>query len=632
MKSRNLILFFSLSLMLSGCNLGFMTVQYGEGEEPEGSTTSPNQTPTPVSSQNPQTGEPIDSGPEAVLNYASFGERCVDGQVIRYLVLSDAPTDCVAHAEAIDSVTTTGSAVKTAVFDLETTSRSPSFSYCESQGNCREVQLTMDVDDTGAAVSGSWTGSPTLEEQTVQFSASACDYDTAVAPLPSETLARDISITEVSVYQGVKIPIVEDGVEVTNRNAPIIANRPGIVRVFLEPGAAWQQRELVARLTIGDTVREERITPEAVSTEMQSASTVNYQFESGELPTGADVSVELLEAQSCSNGGATEERPRVPESGAFPLQAREIGTMKIMLVPIQYQADGSNRVPDLGQAAADRYREAALSHFPVEDIELTVADPVATGIGLSPNGQGFGEMLNFCLNVRNQQNADPEVYYYCVIQPAESRQSFCGSGCVGGVAPVPGANNTQARAGIGIGFNGGGEDVFVHEIGHTLGRPHSPCGGAAGTDPNYPYSQGAIGSWGYDILTGQLFQPDARADFMGYCNPSWVSDYTYSRLFDRLQQVLMTQSFRSLQSEKNWRTAVIQDGTISWGDDRRLRSTPSGSELLANLRGIDGGVMAEPRVFVTPIADIDAVLLTVEDTGVSGDMIEVPGIGQFPIR
>ncbi len=632
MKLRIWILLSTLLFISAACDLGFMTVDYGDDPNGENGTVPGQQNPgdpsAPVDPADPS--EP--SGPPAILNHASFGERCVDGGLTRYLVLSDTPVDCAAHAQAIDAVSTAGSTSQAVVLELDAIDGPQTFEYCASTGNCQTVSLNFDLQDSGAALSGSWTGAPQGEEQTIPFTATDCDYDSAVAPLPSESLATDISIDEVSVYQGVKVPIVADGEPLNDRNAPVIAARPGVVRVFVEPDAAWRPRELLARLTLDGEVYEERITPQEVSSEMEGESTVNFTFEAGEIPVEAEVSVELFEAQSCSVAGGTLQQPRVPESGTLALQSREIGTMRIMLVPIEYEADGSNRVPDLGQAAAERFRQKALSHFPVEDIDLTVREPVSTSIGLSPGGQGFGDMLNFCLNVRAQDNPDPEVYYYCVIQPADNRQSFCGGGCVGGVAPVPGANNTQARGGIGIGFNGGGEDVFVHEIGHTLGRPHSPCGGAAGADPNYPYSQGAIGSWGYDILTGQLFQPDARADFMGYCNPSWVSDYTYAQIFERLEDVLMTQSLRSLGSEENWRTAVIQDGEIQWGDDLTLRTDPAGVETHALLRGIDGSVMNEPRVYVTPVADIDAVLLTVEDSAVSGDVIEIPGMGQFPIQ
>src|SRR4029079_14363205 len=80
-------------------------------------------------------------------------------------------------------------------------------------------------------------------------------------------------------------------------------------------------------------------------------------------------------------------------------------------------------------------------------------------------------------------------------------------------------------------------ETSVHEIGHTHGRDHSPCGGAAGADPSYPYQGAIIGKWGYNLLTQQLYNPNNVTDVMGYCQPIWVSDFTFKGFFDRIKAV-----------------------------------------------------------------------------------------------
>ena len=390
---------------------------------------------------------------------------------------------------------------------------------------------------------------------------------------------------------------------------------------------------MLVRLTLGDVVKEEMIRPTASSTEMQGDSTANFELAPGELAQDADFAVELIEAQSCVDAPGTVAQPRVPEVGTQSLGVEALSNnMRIVLVPVQYNGDGSGRLPTLDAAAVDRFRSEAFRNFPVPDIDMTVREAVAYNGALSPNGAGFGEALNWCLTLRANDNPANDTYYYCVFQPAPTASQFCGGGCVAGVAPVPGANDVGARGGIGISFNGDGEGVFVHELGHTLGRPHSPCGGAAGTDPNYPYAQGLIGSWGYDIMNGQLFQPDQRADFMGYCEPTWVSDYTYDLIFQRLRTVIGAQQFLVATPPTQWRTAVVEVGqTPIWGPNKTLDRLPTGLPVTANLRDALGTKLGEPRVYVTPVADIDAVLLTVEDTGVGGQTIEVPGFGELQL-
>jgi hypothetical protein len=70
-----------------------------------------------------------------------------------------------------------------------------------------------------------------------------------------------------------------------------------------------------------------------------------------------------------------------------------------------------------------------------------------------------------------------------------------------------------------------------------MSRSHAPCGGAGGPDPSYPYAGGKIGVWGLDVATLAPKDPTVYVDLMGYCNPDWVSDYTYKNLYARLRFV-----------------------------------------------------------------------------------------------
>ena len=89
------------------------------------------------------------------------------------------------------------------------------------------------------------------------------------------------------------------------------------------------------------------------------------------------------------------------------------------------------------------------------------------------------------------------------------------------------------RVGSGVDF--GSEDsawTLAHELGHEFGRYHAPCD-TSGADGAYPYAGGDIGTWGWDVRDGAFQAPGATTDFMGYCAPTWISDYTWSALFAR---------------------------------------------------------------------------------------------------
>lgn len=87
-------------------------------------------------------------------------------------------------------------------------------------------------------------------------------------------------------------------------------------------------------------------------------------------------------------------------------------------------------------------------------------------------------------------------------------------------------------------------ETLAHELGHNWSLPHAPCGGAANTDPNFPYPGGKIGVYGYDGATGRIQTTD-MPDLMGYCwlnqtfNISlprqWISDYNYMKVMNYRQ-------------------------------------------------------------------------------------------------
>jgi hypothetical protein len=73
------------------------------------------------------------------------------------------------------------------------------------------------------------------------------------------------------------------------------------------------------------------------------------------------------------------------------------------------------------------------------------------------------------------------------------------------------------------------------ELSHNYGRLHVDCGNPANVDPDYPYDPATLFSPGFDYigfdpLRRRLILPNQAKDFMSYCSPKWISDYTWKAL------------------------------------------------------------------------------------------------------
>jgi len=397
------------------------------------------------------------------------------------------------------------------------------------------------------------------------------------------SLVNGLDIDSITFNQGVEITLMENGEEIDSRNAPVVEGRDGILRVYLDRQSDFEERDIRVVLDIeeGDSPEPVELHVDGDSRPQQLSSTANFYLD--ELPSELHFSIRLEEVEDGVDAPGDSNESQWPADGFADLNPRSPrGPLKIIIVPVRYNADNSGRMPETGEAQLEIFRNTLLQRYPVAEVEVTVGATLAWSSAVQPNGSGWSELLDAVMNRRWNESPGRDVYYYGLFSPALSIASYCSGGCVAGLSPLTeNAEDDWGRASIGLGFPGeGAANTMVHEVGHAHGRQHAPCGlFGQQSDSSYPYSDASLGVWGYDILAQSLRDPDDYSDFMAYCEPTWVSDYTYDELFDRVRTVNNLSHFiAGPESVHDWLVVGLdgRGGTRRTGE-LQLAASPGGT-------------------------------------------------------
>lgn len=435
--------------------------------------------------------------------------------------------------------------------------------------------------------------------------------DDDAASEPALVQAQGVAIESVTINQGVQRVLLDDGGQPDDGPA-LIEQREALVRVHYVTDGDYDGGEVTGRLWLGDQRIDVVTTLESESAQDDLDTTVNFEVPAELMSDPLDWSVQILQP-------GDEDNPAALAQGDTEVEG-DANVFRMVIAPFSYEFDGSGRLPDTSPEQIERIRETFLKLYPVSDVEITVRDPEPLNTELSPNGDGWILAGIPLIGYRSADGASDDVYYYGMFNPADTLQGFCGfTGCLLGVTLLnndpPDTGSVNLRVALGVGFEDEAPWVAVHEIGHSHGRPHSPCGPLGNTpadiDPAYPHADGSIGTWGYDLLEGELVPPDTT-DFMGYCDDQWTSAYTWGRMHDRGQNV--NAGFASPAPVRTWDVVAVDRKGAVFGQPITRRGTWSGEDLDVLVDGVStrgrfvrwdhmpGGLLAVPRGSAEPNA------------------------------
>jgi hypothetical protein len=450
----------------------------------------------------------------------------------------------------------------------------------------------------------------------------------------TDTLASNLTVQQIAVYQTIKVPIMTDGAEVApaSRIAGIVNGRPSVVRVFVTPGSSWTARDLSARLTLVPSAGQPAVytskkTISAASTDADSKTTFQFNIAAEAMVTPMSYSLEIVE---CGSTSGSAGKARFPTTGTIDMGVKTTGVLKVKIIPLQ----ANSLLPDTSETALAPYAAHMKAMYPITDISFSIGDTLTA--------QSVDDWSGTLDQLRAKRSADKpanDVYYYGLIKPAADLKTYCKSSCITGIGYVvdtaTGSYAGSARAAMGIGFGDkASTETMAHEIGHNHGRNHAPCstaGTITGVDSNYPYSKAITGVWGYDSRSQTLMDPNKYVDIMSYCSPVWISDYNYKALVTRVAAVNGVANVLTVNAElAKWRIILLDDRGPRWGIPLDEPAPAEGQLEMATIYDDSGATLTSVRVYRTQIGDVSASMYMVPEPKQGWYAIAVDGAAPLP--
>ncbi|MEN0036034.1 MAG: hypothetical protein AAGC78_03160 [Cellvibrio sp.] len=166
-------------------------------------------------------------------------------------------------------------------------------------------------------------------------------------------------------------------------------------------------------------------------------------------------------------------------------------------------------------------RDSLTRFWPLGEIQISRRAPYQLSQTVGQNTTT--SMLNELADLRAIENGTG--YYYGYFDQSFTSGWFDGRGF------------TQGMVAVGVSRSVVLDTVLAHELGHNFSVNHAPCGDAGSADADFPYTNGAIGSYGTDQDYTTIFTPELK-DLMGYCGGDHVSDYNYEKAQDYLDSLV----------------------------------------------------------------------------------------------
>ena len=261
------------------------------------------------------------------------------------------------------------------------------------------------------------------------------------------------------------------------------------------------------------------------------------------LVPGLEMVVEIDPESALPTGSGVPKR--WPAEGRVALDVRAMRGLDLTLVPFLYTSSPDHSLANRVRAlrARDELFRLTRDLLPIAEFNVTAREPVWTSI--EPVFDNSAALLRETWATRAMDGGTG--YYMGVMSGGGGR------GYVGWPGSVSGLRGP----------------TIAHELGHNMSLRHAPCGGPPNVELIYPYLNGSIGSWGYDFLLGLPVSP-TRPDFMSYCGPEWVSDYSFNKALHFRETLEPERAGSGASAAAATGTGIAPTGTVPRADGQGL--------------------------------------------------------------
>ena len=400
-------------------------------------------------------------------------------------------------------------------------------------GGIPVAMTSMDALDTIRVSDNSRMDGPLPFEMTEMTHLQALQYaNTGMCASPSASFQEWIDSLDVadgatcgnpeSVKLSLPVVYLTQAIQRPAGDVPLLSDREALLRVFLvgDRVNAFFEPEVVATLMReGEEVHrvvmrsiDDRLVTSADEGNLRTS--YNAVIPAKHIVDGTELVVVADSAETVPR--AEGSRTRYPDSGSVALEVIDVPPLELTAVPVLYADKPDSSViawvDSIGEMGAESPQVGLFRYsFPFSKFTARARDPYITSLDPTVEDNTWGMILELEPVYRAEKATG---YWYAVAD-----------------APWPDYVRGIARLNGLVSFGKPWDTELAHEVGHNLDLLHAPCGGALGTEPDFPYPNGSIGVWGYDFRDSSVVSPARRRDIMGYCyDLGWLSDYYYEKV------------------------------------------------------------------------------------------------------